>query len=168
MNPELLQTITQKLENELNEIKNNFVPINPIKDYLLKACQDNDYLTDMLLTPNHTLISCAKYVEQEVRKALNNQNGYLDDAEVYGMAEDFYYLNGDDVTLLASPVKSESVKPTVTPISQSNKPQKQDTQLSLFDTLDPSPQEKPNDNQLIEMNDNELNEEAFNDEQKIA
>lgn len=40
--------------------------IEYIKDYLLTACQQNDYLEQMLLAPNHTLSDCGIYVLHEV------------------------------------------------------------------------------------------------------
>lgn len=130
----------QTLEAELAAVDNSIVPMTAIKDYLLTAMKDNSYLQEMILTSNRTLAACATYVEGQVREALSNKNGYLPDAEVYGMAEDFYYLSDEDIQALLTPV------PKVTSAQSKHVRKKEqaavkektvdDQQMSLFETPD--------------------------------
>lgn len=184
MNPELLQTITQKLETELANATDNFIPVSYIKDYLLNASQDNDYLAEMLLTSNRTLQACSTYMKQEITQTLIQQTNFdslqtdhyksvcMVSDEVFGMAEDFYYLSDEEITKLLSPppVNSKPLKPTVipVPIQKPKVPPKQDLQLNLFDTPEQQPQEISID-ESIEIEDKKItNEEPDDHEQEIA
>ena len=130
----------QTLEAELAVVDNSIVPMAAIKDYLLTAMKDNSYLQEMILTSNRTLAACATYVEGQVREALSNKSGYLPDAEVYGMAEDFYYLSDEDIQALLTSV------PKVTSAQSKHVRKKEQTamkektvddqQMSLFETPD--------------------------------
>lgn len=138
-NPLYLQAV-QTLEAELAVVDNSIVPMTAIKDYLLTAMKDNSYLQEMILTSNRTLAACATYVEGQVREALNNKNGYLPDAEVYGMAEDFYYLSDEDIQALLTPVpKATSAQSKhVRKKEQAAVKEKtvDDQQMSLFEAID--------------------------------
>lgn len=58
--------------------KSNLLPVFPIVRYL-KICQDDAAFAALVNDEQKTLAKCFAYVTSEVKKALNSQNGWLDD-----------------------------------------------------------------------------------------
>ena len=116
--------------------------------------KDNSYLQEMILTSNRTLAACATYVEAQVREALSNKNGYLPDAEVYGMAEDFYYLSDEDIQALVTPApKATSAQSKhVRKKEQAAVKEKtvDDQQMSLFEAIDEQKTESGNSEAAVD------------------
>lgn len=79
-----------KLEAELETAKSNLLPVFPIVRYLKNKCQNDAAFATLVNDEQKTLAKCFAYVTSEVKKALNSQNGWLDDNEVYAYAETYY------------------------------------------------------------------------------
>lgn len=80
----------EKLEKEIKENKNNQIPASPIVNYLKKMCRTNEEFSKLVESDNKKLSDCFKYIYEEVRKKLNNKNGWVDDQEVYNIAISYY------------------------------------------------------------------------------
>lgn len=79
-----------KLEAELETAKSNLLPVFPIVRYLKNKCMADTAFAETVLDERKTLQKCFDHVTSEVKKALNSQNGWLDDNEVYAYAETYY------------------------------------------------------------------------------
>lgn len=98
-----------KLEAELETAKSNLLPIFPIVRYLKKKCMADSFFAALILDERKTLQKCFSYVTDEVKKALNSANGWLDDNEVYAYAET-YYLTDEAVFEKRVAEKAEAEK----------------------------------------------------------
>lgn len=79
-----------KLEIELETAKSNMLPVFPIVRYLKNKCMAEDAFAALVNDERKTLAKCFRFVGDEVKKALNSANGWLDDNEVYAYAETYY------------------------------------------------------------------------------
>ena len=119
-------------KNGLEEEHDDMVPAEPTLQYLISKCEEDNNFYERVLLENKKVKECMQYVLQEVKKKLENKNGYLPREEVFGMAEE-YYLSDD--------IKIDKPKPRSTPtINRTNnvsvqakveeKPERE--QISLF------------------------------------
>lgn len=79
-----------KLEMELETAKNVLLPVFPIVRYLKDKCMADDEFAALVNDDRKKLSKCFAYVESEIKKALGNSQGWLDDNEVYAYAETYY------------------------------------------------------------------------------
>ena len=79
-----------KLEAELETAKSTLLPVFPIVRYLKNKCLSDEVFAELVNNEKKTLAKCFSYVTNEVKKALNSKNGWLDDNEVYAYAETYY------------------------------------------------------------------------------
>lgn len=127
----MLEKAINLLNKELEKEHSPMVPAVPIINYLISKCGNNEEFAKRIVLENKSIKECFKYVLQEVKKKLNNKNGWIDDQEVYDMAET-YYLSDEDLI--------EKPKPRVMDIPKTNtnnrtvvKKESEKDQLSLFD-----------------------------------
>lgn len=149
--------IEKKLQSELNQIDQftmQRIPMEPIMEYLLSACEENDYLAEIILSPEYTLMACAVYLRRQLLRALKERNtAYLPDLKVFAIAEDFYYLDAEEVQALMKIPETPVSKTSKGPAAQAKKAkelEKQETrqekktptdkQLNLF-AMEPQPQD---------------------------
>lgn len=98
-----------KLEAELETAKNTLLPVFPIVRYLKNKCMADSDFAALVLDERKTLGKCFDYVMGEVKKALNSQNGWLDDTEVYAYAETYYMTSEEELERIAAE-KAEAEK----------------------------------------------------------
>lgn len=98
-----------KLEAELETAKSNLLPVFPIVRYLKNKCQNDAAFAALVNDEQKTLAKCFTYVTSEVKKALNSQNGWLDDNEVYAYVETYYMTDEATFERLAAE-KAEAEK----------------------------------------------------------
>ena len=98
-----------KLEAELETAKNTLLPVFPIVRYLKSKCMADGNFAALVLDERKTLLKCFDYVMGEVKKALNSQNGWLDDTEVYAYAETYYMTSEEELERIAAE-KAEAEK----------------------------------------------------------
>lgn len=128
----MLEKAINLLNDELKKEHSEMVPAVPIINYLISKCENSEEFAERIVLENKSLKECFEYVLQEVKKKLNNKNGWIDDPEVYGMAE-HYYLS-DEEGLIEKP------EPRIIDIPKTNTNNKtvvkkapEKDQLSLFD-----------------------------------
>lgn len=103
----------EKLKKELDEVKNNLVPVDAIGKYLIAACKINSELAEAVKCKDKNLNSCCNYVLEEVKKELKNTSGYIEDQKVYDMACT-YYLDKKVNIKLDEEVEATEVKEETT------------------------------------------------------
>ena len=91
------------------ENQSNLLPVFPIDRYLKNKCQNDAAFAALVNDEQKTLAKCFAYVTSEVKKALNSQNGWLDDNEVYAYAET-YYMTDEAVFERLAAEKAEAEK----------------------------------------------------------
>ncbi len=97
-----------KLRNELGKEHNKFLPTEHILKYLLtKAYEDLAFAQRVILEKKNAK-ELFEYMLQEVKKALNGQNGWLDNQVVYEMA--VTYFTSDEITIEKPEVKEVQIK----------------------------------------------------------
>lgn len=92
----IIENALELLKKELEVKHSNKIPSKEILDYLIKKAEDDEDFSKRVLIEKKSFKECLDYVFQEVRKLLMERKTFwLDDPEVYGMAEDYYI--SDDV-----------------------------------------------------------------------
>lgn len=79
-----------KLEVQLENQKSHILPVFPIVRYLKNKCLAAADFSSKVNDEKKTLEKCFRFVTDEVRKALGGSNGWLDDNEVYALAETYF------------------------------------------------------------------------------
>lgn len=80
----------EKLKKELKENSSNVVPAQQITDYLIKKCKEDKDFSEKVLDENKNLKDCFDFIYKQVKEKLNNKNGWIDDQEVYDIAEEYF------------------------------------------------------------------------------
>ena len=78
-----------KLEVELETAKTNMIPVFPIVRYLKNKCIFDDNFAELVNNKAKTLKKCFEYVTSEIKKCSGDRL-WLDDNEVYAIAETYY------------------------------------------------------------------------------
>lgn len=86
-------TAAQKLKNEFKESKDKRVPGEHILKHLISRCKEDEEFSRRINLEEKTLKGCFDYVFNEVKKKLNGSSGWVEDNEVYSMAETYWLLN---------------------------------------------------------------------------
>lgn len=103
----------QILKEGLEEKYHRSIPAAPIINYLIDKCEHDEGFSKRIVLENKSIKECFEYVLKEVLKRLNGSNmGWIDDSEVYAMAEEYYILDE---------VKIEKPKPVSIPKTKTNK-----------------------------------------------
>lgn len=113
-----------KLEAELETAKSNLIPVFPIVRYLKNKCLSDDDFAALVNDERKTLAKCFSYVTDEVKKALNSKNGWLDDNEVYAYAET-YYMTDEAVFEQIAAEKAEAEKKRREEVAKKRKEQEE-------------------------------------------
>lgn len=113
-----------KLEAELETAKSTLLPVFPIVRYLKNKCMADSDFAALVLDERKKLEKCFDYVAGEVKKALNSQNGWLDDNEVYAYAETYYMTSEEEFERLAAE-KEEKEKQRRAAVEQKRKEQEE-------------------------------------------
>lgn len=127
----MLEKAINLLNKELEKEHSPMVPAVPIINYLISKCGNDEEFAERIVLENKSIKECFEYVLQEVKKKLNNKNGWIDDPEVYGMAE-YYYLSDENLIEKPEP-KVMDVPKTTTNNRPKVKKSPERNQLSLFD-----------------------------------
>lgn len=80
----------EKLKRELKENPSDKVPGAQITDYLIQRCQDDEDFSEKVLDENKNLKGCFDFVYKKVKEKLESKSGWIDDQEVYNMAEEYF------------------------------------------------------------------------------
>ena len=99
-----------KLEAELETAKSTLLPVFPIVRYLKNKSLADEAFAALVMDEAKTLNKCFAYITGEVKKALNSQNGWLDDEEVYAYAETYYMTSEEEFERRAKEKAEEEKK----------------------------------------------------------
>ena len=113
-----------KLEAELETTKSTLLPVFPIVRYLKNKCLAETEFAELVLDEKKSLKKCFDYVTGEVKKALNSQNGWLDDEEVYAYAETYYMTSEEEFERRAAE-KAEAEKKEREAVAKKRKEQEE-------------------------------------------
>jgi len=69
------------------------VPSIPIANYLINKCKEDEKLAYRVSLKSKSLKECFDYVYQEVKKKLKEVSGWINDSDVYEMAETYFNLD---------------------------------------------------------------------------
>ena len=86
-----------KIKSSMEGLKEKRVPAEPIIKYLTGRMEDDAEFATLIMQEHKTLQKCFDFVYEQARNHLNNQNGWIDDEEVYLMAADYFLA--DDAEL---------------------------------------------------------------------
>lgn len=140
-----------KLERELETAKTNLLPVFPIVRYLKNKCISDSNFADLVNNEKKTLEKCFKYVIDEVKKALNSQNGWLDDNEVYAYAETYYYTSEEVFEKLEADKKAKEMK-RQEEVAKKRKEQEEKRKQ----VIDKNNEDKPISNKSLEVNETQI------------
>lgn len=139
------ETAIEKLKRELESEDKSSVPAEPIVKHLISKCESDATFAERVKLKSKNLEECFNYVYSEVKKKLNGVSGWVDDNEVYEMAETYFILEKVDIEAKqpprpkkeASEVKKEEkkVKKSTPKLKKKEEPQKLEEmeQFTLFD-----------------------------------
>lgn len=113
-----------KLEAELETTKSTLLPVFPIVRYLKNKCLAETEFAELVLDEKKSLKKCFDYVTGEVKKALNSQNGWLDDEEVYAYVETYYMTSEEEFERRAAE-KAEAEKKEREAVAKKRKEQEE-------------------------------------------
>lgn len=106
------ETAIEKLKREIKDSKDTAVPTVPISEYLQARCVDDEELSKLILLSSKTLKNCFAYVKNKARNSIKGGSGWIDDAVVFGWAEDYYKEKHSDIKVDDLKQKeSEQVEP---------------------------------------------------------
>ena len=82
-----------KLEVQLENQKSYMLPVFPIVRYLKNKCLADADFGSKVSNEKKTLEKCFRFVMEGIQKALVGSNGWLDDNEVYALAETYFLID---------------------------------------------------------------------------
>ena len=80
----------EKLEKELQSVKNKHFA-EPIMNYLLKRCKEDEGLAQDVMQEHKTWQNCFDYIYNQARKQSKENYAWICDDTVYEWAEDYYH-----------------------------------------------------------------------------
>ena len=125
------QQAKEKLEQEKAQAKNkNFA--DPVIGYLLKRCEEDQWMAEDVIQKNKTWEKCLQYIIAQARKVPREGAGVaVEDSVVYEWAEDYYHKKD-------KPEKSQPEKETKTKKkTETGTTQKKEASTSAENTKEP-------------------------------
>ena len=113
-----------KLEIQLENQKSHMLPVFPIVRYLKNKCLADADFASKVNNEKKTLEKCFRFVTDEVRKALGGSNGWLDDNEVYALAET-YFLTDEAIFEKMEQERKEAEKRSQEEVAKKRKEQEE-------------------------------------------
>lgn len=119
-----------KLEVQLETQKSHMLPVFPIVRYLKNKCLTDADFASKVNDEKKTLEKCFRFVTEEVRKALCGSNGWLDDNEVYALAET-YFLTDEAVFEKMEQERKEAEKRRQEEVAKKRKEQEEKRKAAM-------------------------------------
>lgn len=119
-----------KLEVQLETQKSYMLPVFPIVRYLKNKCLADTDFASKVNDEKKTLEKCFRFVAEEVRKALCGSNGWLDDNEVYALAET-YFLTDEAVFEKMEQERKEAEKRRQEEVAKKRKEQEEKRKAAM-------------------------------------
>ena len=132
----------KKIVDSMQDCKEQRIPAEPIMRYLTGKCGEGDEFCALVIQEHKTLEKCFNFVYEQARKHLNNaSNGWIEDNDVYMMAEDYFSLDDAEIERQKAEEEAklaeerakrdEEYKQRIA--DRANTLEKKEDQLSLFD-----------------------------------
>ena len=130
-----------KLEVQLETQKSYMLPVFPIVRYLKNKCLADADFASKVNDEKKTLEKCFRFVAEEVRKALCGSNGWLDDNEVYALAET-YFLTDEAVFEKMEQERKEAEKRRQEAVAKKRKEQEEKRKAAMKKSKNKSEEKK--------------------------
>ena len=130
-----------KLEVQLETQKSYMLPVFPIVRYLKNKCLADADFASKVNDEKKTLEKCFRFVAEEVRKALCGSNGWLDDNEVYALAET-YFLTDEAVFEKIEQERKEAEKRRQEEVAKKRKEQEEKRKAAMKKSKNKSEEKK--------------------------
>lgn len=130
-----------KLEVQLETQKSYMLPVFPIVRYLKNKCLADADFASKVNDEKKTLEKCFRFVAEEVRKALCGSNGWLDDNEVYALAET-YFLTDEAVFEKMEQERKEAEKRRQEEVAKKRKEQEEKRKAAMKKSKNKSEEKK--------------------------
>lgn len=130
-----------KLEVQLETQKSYMLPVFPIVRYLKNKCLADTDFASKVNDEKKTLEKCFRFVAEEVRKALCGSNGWLDDNEVYALAET-YFLTDEAVFEKMEQERKEAEKRRQEEVAKKRKEQEEKRKTAMKKSKNKSEEKK--------------------------
>lgn len=130
-----------KLEVQLETQKSYMLPVFPIVRYLKNKCLADTDFASKVNDEKKTLEKCFRFVAEEVRKAFCGSNGWLDDNEVYALAET-YFLTDEVVFEKMEQERKEAEKRRQEEVAKKRKEQEEKRKAAMKKSKNKSEEKK--------------------------
>lgn len=130
-----------KLEVQLETQKSYMLPVFPIVRYLKNKCLADADFASKVNDEKKTPEKCFRFVAEEVRKALCGSNGWLDDNEVYALAET-YFLTDEVVFEKMEQERKEAEKRRQEEVAKKRKEQEEKRKAAMKKSKNKSEEKK--------------------------
>lgn len=130
-----------KLEVQLETQKSYMLPVFPIVRYLKNKCLADADFASKVNDEKKTLEKCFRFVAEEVRKALCGSNGWLDDNEVYALAET-YFLTDEAIFEKMEQERKEAEKRRQEEVAKKRKEQEEKRKAAMKKSKNKSEEKK--------------------------
>lgn len=130
-----------KLEVQLETQKSYMLPVFPIVRYLKNKCLADADFASKVNDEKKTLEKCFRFVAEEVRKPLCGSNGWLDDNEVYALAET-YFLTDEAVFEKMEQERKEAEKRRQEEVAKKRKEQEEKRKAAMKKSKNKSEEKK--------------------------
>ena len=141
IHPEKQEEAVLKLEVQLETQKSYMLPVFPIVRYLKNKCLADADFASKVNDEKKTLEKCFRFVAEEVRKALCGSNGWLDDNEVYALAET-YFLTDEAVFEKMEQERKEAEKRRQEEVAKKRKEQEEKRKAAMKKSKNKSEEKK--------------------------
>lgn len=130
-----------KLEVQLETQKSYMLPVFPIVRYLKNKCLADTDFASKVNDEKKTLEKCFRFVAEEVRKAFCGSNGWLDDNEVYALAET-YFLTDEAIFEKMEQERKEAEKRRQEEVAKKRKEQEEKRKAAMKKSKNKSEEKK--------------------------
>ena len=139
-----------KLEVQLETQKSHMLPVFPIVRYLRNKCLEDTDFASNVNDEKKTLEKCFQFVMSEVQKAFGGSNGWLDDNEVYALAE-IYFLTDEAVFEKMEQEKKEAEKRRQEEVAKKRKEQEEKRKAAAKKSKNKTTEKKKTDAAPLEI-----------------
>ena len=130
-----------KLEVQQETQKSYMLPVFPIVRYLKNKCLTDADFASKVNDEKKTLEKCFRFVAEKVRKALCGSNGWLDDNEVYALAET-YFLTDEAIFEKMEQERKEAEKRRQEEVAKKRKEQEEKRKAAMKKSKNKSEEKK--------------------------
>jgi len=87
----------KKITDNMQDCEEKRIPAEPIARYLKEKCKQDKEFCALVVQEHKTLEKCFDFVFEQAKNHLNNGGGWIEDNDVYMMAEDYFNLDDAEI-----------------------------------------------------------------------